>query len=268
MAKTITNNQILGELGETAVKKNVHQKRFIYPLGGQLEVATDGIVKLRDPHSVAPLGKLLGVQVKSTKGGKYIRETDRSFEYLLKPDDLEYWRTTNIPVILVVWRESDGSAYWKDVTDCVRGEERRLRFDKDTDVFDARCADRVGALTIDRRTPGVYLPPLNLGQDALINLLRIKLPDEIFVATSPFGSGRRRTWNGQDDDPSDWVIRTGGSSRSSTREYGTRAIVDLDQVGRSIRALSRSMTTSTTGIMMSCCEDHRSADFNAALVVA
>ncbi len=75
----------------------------------------------------------------------------------------EYWRGSNIPVIIVVWRQSDSSAYWKEVTDCVEGEERRLKFDKEADVFDARCADRIGALTIDRRTPGVYLPPLNQG---------------------------------------------------------------------------------------------------------
>jgi len=109
---------------------------------------------------------------------------------LLKPDDLKYWRTSNIPVIIVLWRKSDETAYWKEVTDCVKGDERRLKFDKNADVFDARCADRIGALTIDRRTPGVYLPPLNQGEQAIINLLRINLPDEIFLASTPFGSGR------------------------------------------------------------------------------
>ena len=233
MAKRITESQILGELGETAVKKIVLEMRFIYDPRGRLEAGTDGIMELRDPHSGAPLGKLLGVQVKSTRSGKYVRETDRGFEYLLKPADLEYWRTTNIPVILVVWRESDGSAYWKDVTDCVRGDERRLRFDKSADVFDTSCADRVGDLTIDRRTPGVYLPPLNLGEEALINLLRIKLPDEIFVATSPFGGGRDAIPElvKHDDPRFDWVIRNRRFvSFFDPREYGTRAIVDLDQV--------------------------------------
>jgi hypothetical protein len=233
MTKTNTNSQILGELGETAVRKIVLEMRFIYDPRGRLEAGTDGIMELRDPHSGAPLGKLLGVQVKSTEGGKYIRETDRGFEYLLKPADLEYWRTSNIPVILVVWRQSDDSAYWKDVTDCVRGEERRLRFDKGTDVFDASCADRVGALTIDRRTPGVYLPPLNLGEEALINLLRIKLPDEIFVATSPFGSGPDAIPElvKHEDARFDWVIRNRRFiSFFDPRECGTRAIVDLDQV--------------------------------------
>jgi uncharacterized protein DUF4365 len=190
MTKRITDSQILGELGETAIKKLVLEMRFIYEARGRLEAGTDGIIELRDPKSGAPLGKLLGVQVKATESGQYIRETARSFEYLLKPDDLNYWRGSNIPVIIVVWRQSDGSAYWKEVTDCVNGEERRLKFDKDKDVFDPQCVDRIGALTIDRSTPGVYLPPLNQGEDAIINLLRIKLPDEIFLASSPFGSGR------------------------------------------------------------------------------
>ena len=85
MSKRITNSQILGELGETDVKKIILEMRFIYDPRGRLEAGTDGIIELRDPQSGVPLGKLLGVQVKSTKGSKNIRETDRSFEYLLCP---------------------------------------------------------------------------------------------------------------------------------------------------------------------------------------
>jgi hypothetical protein len=233
MPKRITDNQVLGELGETAIKKLVLEMQFTYDPRGRLEAGTDGIVELRDPKNGTPLGKLLGVQVKATESGRYIRETDRSFEYLLKPDDLEYWRSSNIPVMIVVWRRSDGSAYWKDVTDCVKGEERRLRFDKDADVFDARCADRIGALTIDRRTPGVFLPPLNHGEEAIINLLRIKLPDEIFLASSPFGNGRDAVHElvKHENTRFDWVIRKRRFvSFFDPRDCGTRAIVDLDQV--------------------------------------
>jgi Domain of unknown function (DUF4365) len=233
MNKRITNSQILGELGETAIKKLVLEMQFIYDHRGRLEAGTDGIIELRDPKSGAPLGKLLGVQVKATESGQYVRETDRSFEYLLKPDDLNYWRGSNIPVIIVVWRQSDGSAYWKEVADCVEGEERRLKFDKDADVFDPRCVDRIGALTIDRRTPGLYLPPLNQGEDAIINLLRIKLPDEIFLASSPFGSGRDAIPElmKQGNTRFDWVIRKRRFvSFFDPRAYATRAIIDLDQV--------------------------------------
>lgn len=233
MTKRITDSQILGELGETAIKKLVLEMQFTYDPRGRLEAGTDGIIELRDPNSGAPLGKLLGVQVKATKSGQYIRESDRSFEYLLKPDDLKYWRGSNVPVIIVVWRQSDGSAYWKDVTECVKGEERRLKFDKDADMFGAGCADRIGALTIDRRTPGVYLPPLNQGENAIINLLRIKLPDEIFLTSSPFGSGRDAIPElmKHENTRFDWVIRKRRFvSLFDPRDYATHAIIDPDQV--------------------------------------
>jgi hypothetical protein len=233
MGKRITDSQVLGELGETAIKKIVLEMHFIYDPRGRLEAGTDGIIELRDPKSGAPLGKLLGVQVKSTESGQYTRENDRSFEYLLKPDDLKYWRNSNIPVIIVLWRKSDATAYWKEVTDCVKGDERRLKFDKSADVFDACCADRIGSLTIDRRTHGVFPPPLNQGEEAIINLLRIKLPEEIFLATSPFGSGRDAIPElvKHNDPRFDWVIRKRRFvSFFDPKQYSTRAIVDVDQV--------------------------------------
>ena len=233
MGKKVTDNQLLGELGETAVKKIVLEMKFIYDHRGRLEAGTDGLIELRDPKSGAPLGKLLGVQVKATASGQYVRETDRGFEYLLKPDDLAYWRQSNIPVIIVLWRQSDSSAYWKDVTDSVRGEERRLQFRKESDVFDARCADRIGSLTIDRGTPGVFLPPLNQGEVVITNLLRVRLPNEIFIASSPFGSGHDAVLElvKHDNARFDWVIRKRRFvSFFDPRLYGTRSIVDLDQV--------------------------------------
>jgi hypothetical protein len=233
MSKRITDNQVLGELGETAVKKIVLETGFLYEQRGRLEAGTDGLIELRDRSSGAPLGKLLGVQVKATESGSYVRETDNGFEYLLKPDDLAYWRRYNVPVIIVLWRQSDGSAYWQDVTSGLRGDERRLKFDKHDDVFDTSCADRLGALTIDRRTPGVHIPPLNFGESAIINMMRLRLPDEIFISTSPFGSGRDAISDllKRGTPRFDWVIKKRRYvSFFDPREFGTQAIVDLDQV--------------------------------------
>jgi len=233
MDKRITESQILGELGETVVKKIVLENGFIYEPRGRLEAGTDGLIELRDPKTGSPLGKWLGVQVKSTADGRYTRETEDHFEYLLKPQDLRNWRQSNIPIIIVVWRKSDNSAYWKEVTDSVAGEERRLFFSKNDDVFDGVCGDRLGALTVDRRTPGVFLPPLNGGEGAIINMLRIRMPDEIFISTSPFGSGRDAFPEllEQDDIAFDWVIRKRRFiSFSDPRSTGVRAIVDEDQV--------------------------------------
>jgi hypothetical protein len=233
MSKHVTDSQVLGELGETAVKKIVLETGFIYEQRGRLEAGVDGLIELRDPKSGAPLGKLLAVQVKSTASGKYLRETDRQFEYLLRPDDLALWHQSNIPVIIVLWRQSDGSAYWKDVTDSLRGEERRLRFDKETDRFDASCADRLGSLTIDRRTPGVFVPPLNRGEDAIINMMRVRLPDEIFLSSSPFGSRRDAIpeLHKHGSPRYDWIIRNRRfASFFDPRDYPTKSIVDIDQV--------------------------------------
>ena len=233
MTKKITDNQILGELGEIAVKKLVLEMGMIYEHRGRLEAGIDGLIELRDPSTHAPLGKLLGVQVKSTAAGQYLRETADRFDYLLKPEDLAYWRQSNIPVIIVLWRGSDDSAYWKDVTDAVPGNERRLRLHKTDDAFDNSCTDRLGALTIDRHTPGVFVPPLNVGETAILNMLRIRLPDEMFHATSPFGSGRDAMPElfKQDNIRHDWVIRKRRFiSFFDPRDYGTTAIVDHDQV--------------------------------------
>ncbi len=59
MSKRITDSQVLGELGETAVKKIVLEMQFIYDPRGRLEAGTDGIIELRDPKTGAPLGKFL-----------------------------------------------------------------------------------------------------------------------------------------------------------------------------------------------------------------
>jgi hypothetical protein len=231
--KRITDNQVLGELGETIVKKMVLEMGFIYDPRGRLEAGTDGLIELRDPKTGAALGKLLGVQVKSTAEGKYVRETDRQFEYILKSADLRYWRKSNIPVIIVLWRRSDGSAYWKDVTDALGADERRLKFDKHAERFGGGCADALGGLTIDRKTPGVFVPPLNRGEDAIMNMMRIHLPDEIFISTSPFGSGRDAITELTKHAVArfDWVIRKRRYiSFFDPRQYATKHIVDQDQV--------------------------------------
>lgn len=233
MTKRITDNQILGELGETAVKKLVLEMGFIYDGRGRLEAGTDGIIELRDSRTGVPLGKLLAVQVKSTAAGQYVRESDTGFEYLLRSLDLAGWKASNIPVVVVLWRQSDNSAYWKDVTDCVDGDERRLKFDKKADRFDKHSADGIAALTVDRSTPGLHLPPLNQGEDAIINLLRIKLPSELYIATSPFGSGRDAIQEvlKADCPRFDWVIRKKRYvSFFDPRDTAAASIVDVDQV--------------------------------------
>jgi hypothetical protein len=136
-------------------------------------------------------------------------------------------------VIIVVVRLSDQSIYWKDVSSGAQGDERRLQFDKVADRLDGSSIDRLAQLAVERGKLGSFVPPMRSGEPAHLNLMRILLPEEIFVADSPFKSGRDAmpTLLGQDGRYFDWVIR--GRRFVSFRDpRGTalEKIVDLDTV--------------------------------------
>lgn len=188
--KTVTDNQLNGELGETLIKAAVQRLGHVFEGRGRLETGIDGTIEFRDPATRRMLGKMVAVQVKTTVGGRYQRETEARFEYLLRTTDLEYWQTSNLPVVIMLLRLSDGSIFWKSVTAGVKGEERRLVFDKATDRLDEASLDRMAQLSVERGRLGSFVPPMRSGEPAHLNLVRVLMPDEIFIAESPFGSGR------------------------------------------------------------------------------
>jgi Domain of unknown function (DUF4365) len=114
--KTVTDNQRNGELGETLVKSAILKLGHIFEGRGRLETGVDGTIEFRDPTTGKMLGKTVAVQVKTTASGAYTRENKTGFEYLVRTEDLEYWRNTNLPVIIILLRLSDQSMYWKDVS--------------------------------------------------------------------------------------------------------------------------------------------------------
>jgi hypothetical protein len=231
--KTVTDNQLTGELGETLVKAEVQGLGHVFEGRGRLETGIDGTIEFRDPVSRHMLGKMVAVQVKTTQSGQYLRETDAGFEYLLRTADLDYWRNTNLPVIIILLRLADRSFYWKDVTAGATGDERRLQFDKFVDRLDAGAMDRIAQLSVDRGCLGSFVPPMRSGELAHLNLMQILLPKEIFVAESPFRSGRdaMATLLAREGPTFDWVIR--GRRFVSFRDphdSGVEAIVELDTV--------------------------------------
>jgi hypothetical protein len=231
--KKVTDNQRNGELGETLVKAAVLQLGHVFEGRGRLETGVDGTIEFRDPATGRMLGKTVAVQVKTTASGTYSREDNTGFEYLIRNADLDYWRNTNLPVIIVVVRLSDQSMYWKDVSTGAPSEERRLKFDKIADRLNTNSIDRLAQLAVERGKLGSFVPPMRSGEQAHLNLMRIILPDEIFVGESPFKSGREAIPEmlGQDDRHFDWVIR-GRRFVSFRNPAGTslEKIVDLGSV--------------------------------------
>lgn len=231
MGKTITPNQFLGEIGENAVRGRFLALGFQFDGRSRLEVGIDGIAEVVADGE--PQAKMIAVQVKATESGRYASETEQGFTYLLRRDDLEYWRASNLPVIIVLYRRSDESFYWKEVQRGGDRAERRLQFDKEADALDGSSVNRLAALTVPKAGLGYYVPPLGGGEEAIVNMLPITLPSEIFTATTPYDGQRATAIILNSDEPArfDWIIRGGvfwsfhDPSQSSCRE-----IVDLDQI--------------------------------------
>lgn len=231
MTKKITDSQLIGEIGEAAVRKRFLSMGFQFDIRGRLEAGIDGIAEIMIEGE--PTARMIAVQVKSTRAGTYTSETNSGFSYLLNSKDLYYWRTSNLPVILVLYRESDETLFWRPISIQPGTEQRRVTFDKATDALNKAAVDRLAQLTVPKNGFGYYVPPLGGGETALVNLLPIVLPPEIFVASTPFDSNRAiAELHDQDDPPRfDWAIRNGTFwSFHDPREAATSAIVDLDQV--------------------------------------
>lgn len=231
MAKRITSSQLLGEIGEAAARLRFLNIGFQFDGRSRLEAGIDGIAEVME--NGRPLARMIAVQVKARDAGNYSSEDERGFTYLLRSKDLEYWRKSNLPVIIVLYRRSDETYFWKEVPTGFTEGERHLSFSKDSDVLDVSAVDQLAALTVPKAGFGYYVPPLGGGEDALVNILPVNLPSEMFVASTPHSSKKAAAILLDGDEPArfDWVIR--GSSFWSFHDPRTSVcsdIVDLDQV--------------------------------------
>lgn len=231
MVKKITDNQLIGELGEAAVRTRFLSMGFQFDPRSRLEAGIDGIAEIMIDGE--PTAKMIAVQVKSTRGETYTGENEHGFTYLLRSKDLDYWKSSNLPVIVVLYRQSDDTFYWTSVPDHATAEQRKLSFSKAKDVLDRTSVDRLAGLTVPKNGFGYYVPPLGDGETALLNMLPVGLPKEMFVASTPYESKRAiAVLFDEDESPRfDWVIKNGAFwSFHDPRESVTAAIVDLDQV--------------------------------------
>lgn len=231
MSKTITSNQLLGEIGETTVRLRFLNIGFQFDGRSRLEAGIDGIAEAMDNGK--PLARMIAVQVKATESARYSSEDDSGFTYLLRQADLAYWQGSNLPVIIVLYRKSDETIYWKPVTLDQNREDRKLHFNKMNDVLDANAVNRLAALTVPKTGFGYYVPPLGGGEDALVNILPLTLPTEMIVSSTPYTSKQAAAILLSADEPArfDWVIKGGRFwSFADPRRNVCHRIVDLDQV--------------------------------------
>jgi len=232
--KRLSQNQINGQRGELLVADRTLAMGFAFHALNRLEAGVDGVMELRDPATQAMLGRWIGVQVKTTANAAYTREDGTSFEYLLDPADLAYWRQANIPLIIVLVRLSDSTMYWADIGSARFDEPRRLRISKTQDAFSISAADRVASLTVEKDRLGSYVPPMLGGELGHLNLVRMILPEEIFVARTSFKSTREATKEMLRNPGRpffDWIVRDGSLWSFRDPRTGPMAeVVDVDTV--------------------------------------
>ncbi|RWJ32028.1 DUF4365 domain-containing protein [Mesorhizobium sp.] len=234
MTKKITRQQLAGSQGEAFVRERAHDMGFLFNPYGQPEAGIDGLLELRDPATGEVKGQLVAAQVKTRDDGNYTAETDSTFEYLLDSRDVEYWRQSNLPVIIVLVHLGRKEAYWKSVDAGTGLGTRRLLFDKTKDRFDAGAREAIAALCVAKGGWGVWFPPLQGGEPGHLNMVEVVLPETIYVAASPYKTGKQALAEllaAEARPPYDWVIRGGQFlSFSDPRGGPLEVVIDAGSV--------------------------------------
>ena len=209
-SKKLSPQQIIGQRGEWLVAERSLAMGLSFHCLNRLETGVDGLLELRDPVTQVMLAKWVGVQVKTKEKSRYTAESDVYFEYLLDPSDLAYWQGSNIPVVVVLVRLEDSAMFWKPVASGIAGEARRLVFDKRADGYNSAAADKIASLCVEKGQLGTYVPPMMADDPLHLNLIRMVLPEQVFVGQSLFKSQREATkemLSHRGPHYFDWVLR-------------------------------------------------------------
>ena len=186
--KKILDTSVLGQRGVNLIEKVVLEMGFIWTPAGTIEAGIDGFIETRDPKTGEVFNSILQVQSKAVSS--FTNETDDTFEYSCRENDLHYWLGGNAPVLLIVSCPDRGEAYWvsiKDVfRDLARRKSRRVLFNKGKDRFTPASRDAILGLAVPKDS-GIYLSP-PLKQETLhSNLLAVRhFGPQVYVADTPF----------------------------------------------------------------------------------
>jgi Domain of unknown function (DUF4365) len=164
----------------------------------------------------SPSGKLLKVQVKS--GTSYMRGiTESEFYFLASADDLNYWSTGSLPVLVVIYDPQRTELYWKWIQGYLRKDSnalaaRKIWFRRDADRLTAERADDLLKIAGDTSAAADVIPTAVAPHTEVLwsNLLRVtELPLEIYSAPTRCRTAREvRTLLGDRPKPP-CIVRNG-----------------------------------------------------------
>jgi hypothetical protein len=149
--KRIADEQLIGQQGINLIEKIVLEMGFIWRPLVIMDAGVDGQIEIRDAATGSMNGTLIHVQSKATQI-KFSKETDESFVYRCRADDVEYWLRVNTPVILIVSRPRTNEAYWVSVDELLNAPGHAVTIRKDRNRFDAMAKEALQSLPSDHRT--------------------------------------------------------------------------------------------------------------------
>jgi len=181
--KTLTANQLLGGQGINLIERLIAEMGFVWRPTATHDVGIDGEIEVRDPASGRMAGFIIKVQSKAVSA--FQGESASTVTYYADPADIEYWRSFNTPVLLIVSKPSSGEAYWLPVAAYLQSRPpgtRKFEFSKTADRFSSEARERLAHL-VTRSFLGLYEPAPRRPEVLISNLLTVtRLPERIFVA--------------------------------------------------------------------------------------
>lgn len=119
MSKIVSESHITGDKGVAAFHSYCanHTPFILWRPETVNDFGIDGEVELTTRNANGKLeatGEILKVQIKSTTKGSYIhKETDTSFEFKPREEDVDYWNKHKLDVVLVIFDDSTNRLYGK-----------------------------------------------------------------------------------------------------------------------------------------------------------
>jgi hypothetical protein len=194
MTKYVNPTHIIGERG--VIRFNDYCNRHIpyiifrevtkhdFGIDGELE-----IVKNNENEKPIATGEILKVQIKSTNSDdSYIRnETEKSFNFFAKKEDVEYWKKYKLGVLLVIYDNKTDTLYCKKVNDqdlyLAEKKHHSIIFSKEDNKLEFGKNDFIQRFSSDFKSRINY----DAKETLSTNLLQFSaLPKQMFVYSTSF----------------------------------------------------------------------------------
>ncbi len=187
--KKINPNQFKEKEGVNAIATRVNRMGCTwrptptddYGIDGEIEINKEG----------TPTGKIIKVQ--SKYGGSYIRNLNASkFDFYADADDVEYWLSCNIPIILIVMNFKQNIFHWMDIKQYVkrhpefRNHPHKITFNLINNKFTIRSVFNLYKMVLNEQE-FVEVTKNKIQEEILSNLLPIQqLPLNIYSASTKY----------------------------------------------------------------------------------